>query len=194
MSLLGFIGKALTFGVDVATGNVAGAVATATSIIKPSSTQPTAMPGSGQVIGTSVPVTRRAIDVVSSMFAPGEPGQPGSIFTTALPTPDSVVVKGSGVMTPIGSAGSASATAYFSNSAGTALACVPGARGHHLNKTAYTLKNGTRVEKGTRCVSNRRRNPLNPRALNRAVSRVAAAKRYAKLLDRIEIKGRARRR
>lgn len=48
------------------------------------------------------------------------------------------------------------------------------------------------VEAGTKCVKNRRRNALNPRALNRAVSRVAAAKKYAKMLDRIEIKGRRR--
>ena len=60
---------------------------------------------------------------------------------------------------------------------GTAVvsqACAPGAgcpRGMHLNKSAYFLRDGTFVAEGTRCVPNRRRNPLNPRALRKANSR-----------------------
>lgn len=57
--------------------------------------------------------------------------------------------------------------------AGMTLACPSGA---HPNKSTYWLNNGTRVEKGTRCVRNRRRNPMNPRALSRAISRVDAGK------------------
>lgn len=52
--------------------------------------------------------------------------------------------------------------------------CPPGAacpRGEHLNKSDYFLKDGTFVPKGSRCVSNRSRNVLNPRALTRANSR-----------------------
>lgn len=47
-------------------------------------------------------------------------------------------------------------------------------RGHHLNRSSYTLKDGTHVEKGTKLVTNRRRNPGNPRALHRAVSRMVS--------------------
>ena len=50
--------------------------------------------------------------------------------------------------------------------------CGPGC---HPNKAEYCLKSGERVFKGTRCVRNRRRNPLNPRALDRAISRIGSA-------------------
>lgn len=47
--------------------------------------------------------------------------------------------------------------------------------GFHPNKTAYFLRDGTFVDVGTRCVKNRRRNALNPRALDRSLGRVASA-------------------
>ena len=50
-------------------------------------------------------------------------------------------------------------------------------RGFHPNKSSYWLKDGTHVEKGTRCVRNRRRyNPANARATSRSIGRVNAAK------------------
>ena len=56
--------------------------------------------------------------------------------------------------------------------------------GYHLNKSSYWLKDGTYVPKGTRWVKNRRRDPLNPKALRRAISRVDAGKVWqAKLRD-----------
>jgi len=48
--------------------------------------------------------------------------------------------------------------------------------GSHPNKSDYFLKTGEFVAKGSRCVKNRRRNPLNPRALTRAVARIDAGK------------------
>ncbi len=56
-----------------------------------------------------------------------------------------------------------------------AVAAVQCPAGCHPNKSEYCLKNGSRVLKGTRCVRNRRRNPLNPRALDRAISRISSA-------------------
>lgn len=60
--------------------------------------------------------------------------------------------------------------------------------GHRPNKTSYFLKDGTFVPKGSRCVKVRRRNPLNPRALSRAISRVESAKKAAKRTNRITIR------
>ena len=57
--------------------------------------------------------------------------------------------------------------------------------GYHLNKSSYFLKDGTYVEKGTRYVRNRRRNPMNPRALKRAVARIDAAKSWQATLSGI---------
>ena len=69
------------------------------------------------------------------------------------------------------------AQAFFPGGAtgfeGLKLACQAG---HHPNKSSYFLLDGGFVEKGTRCVKNRRRNPMNPRALDRAISRVDSGK------------------
>lgn len=46
--------------------------------------------------------------------------------------------------------------------------------GFHPNKSGYMTRDGY-VEKGTRCVRNRKRNPLNPRALDRSMGRLRSA-------------------
>lgn len=68
---------------------------------------------------------------------------------------------------------------------GTKLACPSG---YHPNKSDYFLKDGTFVPKGSKCVKNRRKNPLNPKAASRAISRLEQAKRAVKRLDRVNIK------
>ncbi len=60
--------------------------------------------------------------------------------------------------------------------------------GHHLNKSDYFLRDGTFVPAGTRLVKNRRRNPNNPRANSRALSRITSAKKAQKALDSVTIK------
>lgn len=57
---------------------------------------------------------------------------------------------------------------------GMKLAC-PG--GYHPNKSSYFLSDGTFIPEGSKCVKNRRRNPMNPRALDRAIGRLEGAKR-----------------
>lgn len=62
---------------------------------------------------------------------------------------------------------------------------TPCAAGYHYNKTGYFTKRYGWIEKGTVCVKNRRRNPLNAKALNRAGRRLVSAKKAAHFLDRI---------
>lgn len=69
--------------------------------------------------------------------------------------------------------------------AGMKLAC-PG--GFHPNKSSYHLMSGAFVVKGSRCVRNRRTNPLNPRAADKAIRRIESAKRATKSLARITIR------
>lgn len=57
---------------------------------------------------------------------------------------------------------------------GMKLACPSG---YHPNKSDYFLKDGTFVAQGTKCVKNRRRNPANMRALDRAMTRLDMGKR-----------------
>lgn len=79
--------------------------------------------------------------------------------------------------------------------------CRPGARttsrivcppGCHPNKSDYFLKGGTFVPAGTRCVSNRRRNPLNPRALDRAAGRLRSAQKAVRFLSGVKVPKRRR--
>ena len=72
----------------------------------------------------------------------------------------------------------------------------PPGPGYHPNKSDYYVKSdpmnpespGIFVGKGTVWVKNRRRNPLNPRALSRAMSRLSSAKNAAKMLGRVTIR------
>lgn len=68
----------------------------------------------------------------------------------------------------------------------------PPGPGYHLNKSSYYRMSpaGTvvHVPKGSVWVKNRRRNPLNPRALDRAMGRLSSAKRAATKLGRISIR------
>lgn len=63
-----------------------------------------------------------------------------------------------------------------------------GLKGYRLNKSDYFLKDGTFVPAGTRWVRIRRRNALNPRALDRAMGRITSAKNAAVKLGRITIR------
>lgn len=63
-------------------------------------------------------------------------------------------------------------------------------RGYHPNKSEYFLKDGTFVPKGSRCVRNRRRNSLNPRALSKAIGRVEGFKKAAKRAGHITVRKR----
>lgn len=59
---------------------------------------------------------------------------------------------------------------------------TPCTSGYHYNKTEYYTKRYGVVSKGSVCVKNRRRNPLNPRALSRAMSRIKSAQKAVRCL------------
>lgn len=74
---------------------------------------------------------------------------------------------------------------------GTGAAVKPS----HLNKSGYFVfrrpvagYGPTYVPAGSRCVANRRMNPLNPRALSKAMTRLTSAKRAAKMIGRISVR------
>lgn len=72
---------------------------------------------------------------------------------------------------------------------GTVIPCPAGFRS---NKSRYYRRRSDgrimEVLPGARCVKMRRRNPLNPRALDRAMGRLSSAKRAAKKIGRITIR------
>jgi len=65
---------------------------------------------------------------------------------------------------------------------------APPELGMRPNKTSYFLKNGTYIEEGTVWVKARRRNALNPRAFDRALSRITSAKRFGTKLGRVTVR------
>lgn len=71
---------------------------------------------------------------------------------------------------------------------GTPTQHVPCAKGYHYNKTGYYTKRYGYIERGTVCVKNRRRNPLNPRAASRAMARLSSAKKATSFLGRVSIR------
>lgn len=74
---------------------------------------------------------------------------------------------------------------------GTGTAMVPAGAGgavmsgYHLNKHGYYTKGGHYVAPRSKQVKNRRRNPLNPRALHRSLARLHSAKHAIKALHLI---------
>jgi hypothetical protein len=65
---------------------------------------------------------------------------------------------------------------------------APCERGYHRNKSGYYSKRYGWVEAGSVCVKNRKRNPLNPRALSRSMARLSSAKKAAKFLGAVSIR------
>lgn len=64
----------------------------------------------------------------------------------------------------------------------------PCPRGYRANKSSYWLKNGTFIPANTHWVKIRRRNSLNPRALNRAIARVKGFKGATEEAKRITVR------
>lgn len=173
-----FLGKALKGVVGgitgFATGGLSGAVrGVASPFIKQPTIQPMQMPvaqppgfGGGVQIGGTVTIP--GVGTVS--------GGTGGGITIAPP--------GSGFGPGFGPVvGGGSSTAPLAPGA-----CVPGMRGVRTNKTGYFLRSGQYVPPGTKCVKSRRRNPLNPRALSKAMGRVVSFKKAATAASRISIR------
>ena len=61
-------------------------------------------------------------------------------------------------------------------------------RGYHINRHGYYLHEiATWLEPGTVWVPNRRRNPLNPRALHRSIARLVSAKHAVRKLGLLDV-------
>jgi hypothetical protein len=187
VSLLGFLGNVAT---GFITGGPVGAIAGgAASLIKGGTSAPAAKYSSPQVSSPPlVNVVRQTLGATASQFAPTTtPKLP------VLPGAGSVQIdstRTSGVQLFPGTF--AGTQTVYTSPAGAAggHACPVG---YHWNRTSYYTKSG-HVAKGSKCVKNRRRNPLNPRALSRSMSRIHSAKKAAHFLDRIQIGPKRRRR
>lgn len=110
-----------------------------------------------------------------------------SLVPQSVPPGNRGFMPGTGIQfqTPIG--GAALGT-FQGGAAPGAPATMIGPNGNlcrgHMNRTGYYTSQGY-VPPGAKCVSNRRMNPLNPRALNKAMRRIVSAKKAANFLNKI---------
>lgn len=135
------------------------------------------IPGVGSIIGTGMQALGGAITkkpkVSAPQIAPTGPGLGGPSLGTLGQMPQ---LGGSPLMT-VGSGGGSGGSVAVVKSAAGASCGVPG---YHLNKSGYwrneskLLPGASWVEPGTVCVRNRKRNPFNPKAASRAMSRLSA--------------------
>lgn len=116
---------------------------------------------------------------VSGFRGPQRPAAPTNIALPAIGARTGITVNRPGFV-------GAAQRAVPGGATGTMQIACPS--GYHPNKTGYFLKSGQYVAPGTRCVKNRRRNPLNPRALSRAMGRLTSAKKASKAISRISIR------
>jgi hypothetical protein len=188
--LFSFLGKAIGAVANVATGGIAGTVYnTAKQLLtkRPSPAGP--MP---TLWATGSLARAQSAQLVAPSPRPALMPAPIALPGGAIVRADSVKVSGS-TIGPGGSIFSTGQATLYGPQIGApgaatgAMVCGDGRVRHtHANKSGYFLKGGTYVAPGTRCVANRRRNPLNPRALSRAMSRVAGAQKAVRSLIRFE--------
>jgi len=120
-----------------------------------------------------VPGGRTAFDVGASFFGKKGRGAPGSQRAKE------VAFRLKGLVPPSGNVPSPGVGGFIERllpGGATGFQSLACPSGFHPNKSSYFTQAGF-VEKGSRCVKNRRRNPMNPRALDRAISRVDSGKR-----------------
>lgn len=174
-SAAGVIGSGLTGGVSGLLMGAAGAAAKGiTSLISAKASPPAPPPGVALTVpNPQLPVTRGTI-----AGAAGGPGIGGAI---QIGGPSGFRLAGGA--TASGGAGVVQLDDTGSDTGEQAAVPVCTIKGHHFNKRGYWTKAGY-VPAHTRCVKNRRRNPLNPRALHRAASRMVGFQSAAAKVER----------
>lgn len=183
--LLGFlgsavssIGKAVVGGVGgFLTGGPAGAVlGAAGSVIGRKPISVAKMTPTGNAIFNQLAILKKTGS--SPMFPTTLPQAPPSFSGVSVGGPGGLQV---GTSRPgVGATAMAPVTTGALVGAGQGTPCTSG---YHYNKSRYYSTRYGVIEKGSVCVKNRRRNPLNPRALSRAMSRVKSAQKAVRCLQ-----------
>lgn len=154
MSFLGFIGKAVLGGLNIATGGVSGAVAGALGI----GSKTSAGSGGGGVMPAS-PI--RAPIIGTTMGFQLRPGLVGTSSGGAFKLASSAYGPAQPSQVPAASAGAAGSGAV-----------IPCGKGYHQKKGTHALLLPT-------CVKNRHMNVTNPKALRRALRRAYGFEKLA---------------
>jgi len=172
--IFGFIGKAV------------GAVAGVVSKVMPGPIGAIAgvanklLAGNGKPVNPSISSASTGSVAVLKMTQPAMPALPQQVSQTGLvninrPGAGPVLQMGPGNQTQSG----------FGGTSSTGAACE---RGYHRNKTGYYSQRYGWIPAGSVCVKNRKRNPLNPRALSRSMARLSSAKKAAKFLGQVTVR------
>jgi len=143
----------------------------------------------GLVGGLGIPIVSGVARTVSGFLSGRGPGMPGPAFA---PAGAPMMTLRQGVPRAVGLPGPIAATqrAFRGGQTGMGEGC---GQGYRPNKSGYYVQGagggeGVYVEPNTVCVKRRRMNPLNPRALSKAMRRIESAKRATTVLNRITIR------
>lgn len=141
--------------------------------------------GIGSIAGGG-PILPGVIDIAQGIFGGGgsQPApQPQGPATTGTATGGCINVGG---FSWCGGVSAGPGSGFQSNTPVQSAPQIPAGvspRGYHPNKTGYWTSQGY-VPKGTKMVRNRRRNPLNPRALSRSLSRITGFDRATRSVEK----------
>ncbi len=130
----------------------------------------------GIVSKLGIPLVSGAAGIASGLLGPGRSG-PGFRQIPFQPLQSSRMIPTPGFAGAVQRAVPGGATGM--------QGCGNGTR---PNKSGYYVQGGQYVAPGTVCVKRRRMNPLNPRALSKAMRRIESAKRATTVLNRITIR------
>ena len=133
----------------------------------------------GLVSNLGIPIISGAAGVARSLLGGRGPGMPQQFAPPGMP----LSFQGRGQIPAPGVAGVMQRA--IPGGATGMQGCGNGTR---PNKSGYYVQGGQYVAPGTVCVKRRRMNPLNPRALSKAMRRIESAKRAASVLNRITIR------
>jgi hypothetical protein len=176
--LFGFIGKAIGTVAKVAGNIIPGPIGAVAKLAG------TALAGNGKPQNPSLvakPLPASVMPILQSQNLPQIPSQTGLVNIVHPPA----LVPGVGM---VANGGNQTQSGFGGSSTTTAAACE---RGYHRNKTGYYSKKYGYIPAGSVCVKNRKRNPLNPRALSRSIARISSAKNAAAFLSRVTVREKA---
>lgn len=174
--LFGFIGKAIGSVAKIAGSIIPGPLGAIAKIAG------TALSGAGKPVNPSVLAKPLPTSVAAILQLKSPTPQALAQGLPQLPS-QTGLVNIAHVAPGVGNQTQSGAGAGYSQNGST-----PCERGYHRNKVGYYTKRYGFIEAGSICVKNRKRNPLNPRALSRSMARLSSAKGAAAFLSRVTIR------
>lgn len=175
--LFGFIGKAIGGVAKIAGSIIPGPIGGIAKLVSG------ALSSAGKPVNPSIAAKPLPASVMSVLTASNVPQLPQFPQQIGLVNTQNVTSPGVG-MVPYAPPGTVNQSGLGAGASTNGAGCQSG---YHRNKTGYFTKKYGWIPQGSVCVKNRKRNPLNPRALSRSMARLSSAQCAASFLNRVTI-------